>query len=365
VLSLLSKTLDCKLMTMLNRFLCLVLAIGIFFATTPSSPVWAQTAFNGTFKLTKSCNATTSISGKNPVFLTVDETYEVVGLNKETSPTHAYIKFPGFGQRWVDLSCGKVSSGSISTDGTTTSNRANNSKFLPFFDNISNPVNVAVGGKQDLTPPPPQLNKFDVAINQICGEVGTVVNPVKFQLLLKDFPDVLANIKNYVGGSIVAGRNSDTDFLNDLSDIWFNSQAFDHVFCGEPEENKIGGLHFVGRYLDLQNRNLAGRLPQSDRKSEVVPDAIYSFGVVMEYGNRQIKSPMKGYGYTLNAEEILEIAAKAYKNNPISQGKSACLLNITDNDKTFTNVFVAKNGAIRTFYPDATPDFQGTYKCKV
>ncbi|WP_347239140.1 EndoU domain-containing protein [Dolichospermum sp. FACHB-1091] len=59
------------------------------------------------------------------------------------------------------------------------------------------------------------------------------------------------------------------------------------------------------------------------------------------------------------------MAAKAYKNNPISQGKSACLLNITDNDKTFTNVFVAKNGAIRTFYPDATPDFQGTYKCKV
>nr|WP_277881622.1 hypothetical protein [Dolichospermum sp. FACHB-1091] len=40
-------------------------------------------------------------------------------------------------------------------------------------------------------------------------------------------------------------------------------------------------------------------------------------------------------------------------------------MNITDNDKTFTNVFVAKNGAIRTFYPDATPDFQGTYKCKV
>lgn len=354
----------------LNRLVCLTLVTGLLVLSALPSPVWAQTAYTGTFKLTKSCNATTSISGKNPVPLTVDQTYAAIGLNKETDPTHAYIKFPGFGERWVDLSCGELSSGKISTNDKTSDTTASNpptqskSKFLPFFDNINNPIKVAVGGRQDLTPPPPKLNNFDIAINQLCGNVGTVVSPIQFQLLLKKFPDVLANIKQDVRGSIVAGRTSDTQFLKDLTDIWFNAQGFDHIFCGEPEGNKIGGLHFVGRYLDLQNRGLAGRLPNSDNKAEVVPGVIYTLGVVMQDGNKQVKSPIKGYGYTLNAEDTLKIVTKAYKNNPISEGKAACLLNVTDDGKIFTNVFVAKNGGIRTFYPDATPDVNGTDKCK-
>lgn len=351
----------------LNRLVCLTVVTALLVLNALPSSVWAQTAYKGTFKLTKSCNATTSMSGKNPVPLTVNETYAAIGLNKETDPTYAYIKFPGFGQRWVNLSCGKLSGGNISNNDTTSGNPPNNSqsKFLPFFDNVNNPINVAFGGKQDLTPPPPQLNEFDQAVNQLCGNVGTVVSPVQFQQTLKKFPNVLANIKQNVGGYLVAGRNSDTDFLKDLTDIWFKAKGFDHIFCGEPEANKIGGLHFAGRYLDLQNRNLAGRLPNSDNKAEVVAGAVYSFGVVMQNGNRQVQSPIKGYGYTLNAEEILTIAAKAYKDNPNSGAQSqACLLNITDDGKTFANVFVAKNSGIRTFYPDATPDVNGTNKCQ-
>jgi hypothetical protein len=100
--------------------------------------------------------------------------------------------------------------------------------------------------------------------------------------------------------------------------------------------------------------------------SEVKPGAVYSFGVRMKVSGRTVNDPLKGYGYTLNAEEILTIAAKAYKNNPNSEPTSkACLLTVTDDKKTFVNVFVAKKGGIRTFYPDATPDYRKNPECQV
>lgn len=186
-----------------------------------------------------------------------------------------------------------------------------------------------------------------------------------FKATLNQFPDVLANIKNKAGGELVAGRTSDSEFLDDLTDIWFKAHGFDHVFCGEPTSRNIGGLHFAGRYLDLQNRGLAGRLPNSDHRAEVEPGAVYSMGVVMLVGDREVKSPLKGYAYTLNAEEILGIAAKAYKDNPhLGSESQACLLSVTDDGETFANIFVAKNGGIRTFYTDATPDYVRTGKCR-
>ncbi len=283
MLKLLSKTINFQIVIKLNRFLCLILATGLFFITTLSSP--------------------SLVSAE---------------------------------------------------------------EFLPFFDNIENPVNVKFGGIQDLTPPPPVLNKFDTAVNQLCGELGTVVTPIQFKTMFNSFPNVLSNIKNNVGGYIFPNRISNTEFLEDLTNLWFNTEGFDHVFCGEPAETKIGGLHYAARYLDLQNRGIAGILPKSVSKSEVEPGAIYSFGVRMKVGERFVNDPFKGYGYTLNAEDILTIAAKAYKNNPsLEPTPKACLLTVTDNGKTFANIFVTKKGSIRTFYPDATPDYQKTPECQV
>ena len=239
-------------------------------------------------------------------------------------------------------------------------------EFLPFFDNTKNPVKVKFGGVQDLTPPAPMLNKFDKAVNQLCGEVGTVVKPARFKTMFNSFPDVFSNIKNNLGGYIFPKRTSNQEFLEDLTNLWFNAKGFDHVFCGEPGKNKIGGLHFAGRYLDLQNKRIAGILPKSVSTSEVKPGAVYSFGVRMKVSGRTVNDPLKGYGYTLNAEEILTIAAKAYKNNPNSEPTSkACLLTVTDDKKTFVNVFVARKGGIRTFYPDATPDYRKNPECQV
>ncbi|MBD2481621.1 EndoU domain-containing protein [Planktothrix sp. FACHB-1365] len=322
------------------------------------NPAWAATPYQGTFTLTKACDATLSISGNSPTPLTIDSTYEVVSLNQDTNPTHVYIKIPNLGTRWVALSCGKL-------EGLIQVRDSNSSPLLPFFDTVNNPVTVADGSQQDLTPVPPRLNEFDQAVNKICGLPGTVVSPADFKVMMKQFPGVLANIKKNVGGFMIAGRISDAEFLEDFTDAWFVVKGFDHVFCGEPDSQKIGGLHYVGRYLDLQNKKLAGRLPNSDYKAEVLPGAVYSMGVLMKVGNQFVQSLFKGYAYTLNAEETLTLAAKTFKNNFINDPKpTACLVKITDDGKTFTNVFVSKNGGIRTFYSDATPDYKKEPACK-
>jgi len=230
---------------------------------------------------------------------------------------------------------------------------------VPFFDNTNNPVSgLRFGSPADVTPTAPALNNFDTAVVNLCGAPGTTVSRSGFQTLMNNNPTVLANIKNAVGGFLVAGRTSDTQFLEDLTNVWFNVEGFEHVFCGEPVQGgSIGGLHFVGRYVQLQNQGLAGRLSNNTSNEEVVANTIYTMGVVMRVGNGTAQSTIKGYPYTLSAEEILSKASLGYKNNPnTTTTNQACLLSVTDEGRTFKAVFVRREGAIRTFYPDATPD---------
>lgn len=227
-----------------------------------------------------------------------------------------------------------------------------------FFDNLNNPVSgLAYGSPGDMTPPAPTLNSFDTAVVNLCGAPGTHVTSSGFQTLMQNNPTVLANIKSYVGGYLKPGRTSDAQFLEDLTYVWFQVEGFEHVFCGEPVQNgSIGGLHFVGRYVELESKGLAGRLNNNTSREEVVSNTIYTMGVVMKVGSGTAQSSIKGYPYTLSAEEILSIASLGYKNNPNdSTTNTVCHLAVTDEGRTFKAVFVRREGAIRTFYPDATP----------
>ncbi|AFZ56891.1 EndoU domain-containing protein [Anabaena cylindrica FACHB-243] len=229
---------------------------------------------------------------------------------------------------------------------------------VPFFDSTNNPVSgLAYGSPADVTPVAPTLNSFDNAVNALCGAPGTVVSRSSFQTLMNSNPTVLASVKSYVGGFLVVGRTTDSQFLSDLADVWFNVAGFDHVFCGEPVSGgAIGGLHFVGRYVQLQNDGLAGRKANNSSNEEVDPGAIYTIGAIIKVGSGISQSNIKGYGYTLNAEDILKMGAKAYKQNPnITGTNTACHWTITDDGETFKSVFVRRSGGIRTFYPDATP----------
>jgi hypothetical protein len=229
---------------------------------------------------------------------------------------------------------------------------------VPFFDRQDNPVSglkYPARSSVDVTPEPPILNAFDRAVAKICGAPGKQVSQAEFKTLMNNHPEILARIKTRMG---FATTVPNVTFLNSLTSVWFNAAGFDHVFCGEPVAGgSIGGLHFFGRYLDLQERGLAGRLADNTASEEVVPGAIYTVGAKVRVNGGSAQSRVKGYGYTLDAEDILAIAGAAYTRNPNSSATSrACNLSINDDGKTFIAIFVAKTSGIRTFYPDATPD---------
>ena len=237
-------------------------------------------------------------------------------------------------------------------------------KLLPFFDNVDNPVPVRFppGQQVDITPPPPLLNPFDKAVLKLCGSIGRRVSPNNFKQLLSYYPDVLQKLQQASGGELRPGRNNQAQFIEDLTNIWFQRRGFEHIFCGEIyNANDIGGLHFHGRYLQLQNEGIGGRLPNNQGREEVVPNVIYTMGVVIKQENRTVTDVIKGYGYLSNAEEMLLDATKIFKLQGNNEG--ACIYNVRDREtgKSFPTVFVRKEKAIITYYPDATP--QGA-KCK-
>ena len=235
------------------------------------------------------------------------------------------------------------------------------SGLLPFFDQDNNPVTVSVprSRKVDITPVPPQLNAFDRKVLNTCGTFGSKVGTISIRRLLAESPQVVQQIKQAVGGELFSGRRSENQFRDDLVTIWSNRGAFEHIFCGQIRgSNQIGGLHFVGRYLQLQNQGIAGRLPNNSKAEEVIDGEIYTLGVEVRQGDRVVtKDSKKGYSYVSNAQEILIDATRAFKSfRNTSNVNRACLYTVRDSSAPpFKAVFVNTNRAIVTFYPDATP----------
>lgn len=231
-------------------------------------------------------------------------------------------------------------------------------KLLPFFDNVNNPVPVGFppAQKLDISPPAPKLNSFDLAVLKTCGVIGTRVQPERFKQLLSGYPDVVKKLQQVTGGELRVGRRQKSEFIEDLTNIWFRRKGFEHIFCGEIyNQNDIGGLHFYGRYLQLQQQGIGGRLPNNTQRQEVIPGIIYTMGVVIKQNNRTITDTIKGYGYLSNALEILLDVTQIYKLQGNTEG--ACISRVRDRGtgKTFSAVFVRREQAIVTFYPDATP----------
>jgi Bacterial EndoU nuclease len=240
--------------------------------------------------------------------------------------------------------------------------RSVRSGLSPFFDQVNNPVSVRFPRNQrvDITPTPPQLNAFDQKVLETCGAFGSQVSTIALRRLLTSSPEVLQSIKQAVGGEIFSGRRSNQQFQDDLITIWSGRGGFKHIFCGEVRNSRqIGGLHFVGRYWQLQNSGVGGRLPNNSQAEEVLDSEIYTLGVEIRQGDRVIaRDTKKGYSYVSNAQEILVDATRAFKSfRSTSAGNQACLYTVRDNSAPpFKAVFVKTERAIVTFYPDATPN---------
>jgi Bacterial EndoU nuclease len=227
----------------------------------------------------------------------------------------------------------------------------------PFFDRVDNPERLQFhrGAAVDLTPPPPDLLPFDRDVLQVCGNFGDRVLAEDFQAVLAAYPEIFRQIKLAVGNEIFRGRNTDAEFLADLTEIWFKRQGFEHIFCGNIRNGQLKGMHYVGRYLQLQEQGLAGKLPNNQHQEEAISGAVYTIGVLLQHGNRLIVDRRNGYALITDATELLIAATLAFKAK--AKPNTVCAVPVVDADsgQTYTAVLFKEDNAIVTFYPDVTP----------
>jgi len=348
--------------------------IAMVFVLGAASPALAQVLFDQprTFVVTETCAAYSSIKKrKDPVSLQVEQGYPALGENRRDDASHATIEVEGK-RKWVALTCGRYEGGGrVGLAPTPTPAPAParpDPDCLPFFDDVHNPVSLRGFGKVDVTPPAPEIASFGHAVNDLCGDFGARVNREGFKSLLDAHPDILERIRDFAEGRVFPGRSAPTGaggYLDDLAEAWFAAHGFGHIFCGERgREGSVGGLHFRGRYLQLQRDGVACRLSNNRDDEEVAPGVVYSVGVKIRANGRSAQSDRKGYGLTLGAEDILKLVTRAFAENPASgRSNQGCLLSVQDDGKRFKAVFVWRREGIRTFYPDATPDTSRNPAC--
>lgn len=332
------------------------------------TPAGAQEFFASPrdFVIDKSCSAYRSFKRQTDASpVAPGETYAARGENRLADPSHVFIRM-GAESRWVALTCGHYADGAgpgTAAPGGRSPDaaHADTAQCLPFFDTDDNPVAIGFGGTVDITPPPPVLDAFDHAINATCGAPGKSVNEAEFKALLQAHPEVLGRIRSFTRDRVFADRPAHSDagaYLDQLAEAWLAVKAFDHIMCGEPGSgrNTIGGLHFHGRYLQLQQTGEACRMP-NHRQNEAVPGVLYTFGVQMRTPKGGMaRHARKGYGLTLSGEDLFKVVTRALAENPATGTEStACMLPVRDDGKSFIAVFVRRRAGIRTFYPDGTP----------
>lgn len=324
---------------------------GALISASVALPAQAQDFFPSPrdFVLDQACDATRSLRGGDPVPLQAGRTVSGLGLNKPNSPSHVFVQV-GSARKWLSLDCGRFADGN---DPQTA-----NAECLPFFDDQDNKVRISGGQMADMSPPAPTLNEFDKALNKICATPGTVVAASDFKAMMRNHPQVLNRIKTFTGGKVFADRPApatEEAYLSDLTEAWFAIHAFDHIICGEPT-GSIGGLHFHGRYLQLQEDGNACRM-NNFRQNESTENVIYTMGVRMKKADGSFaQHSKKGYGLTLSGEDLLKLITRAFKENPTPNTSSTgCWLKVKDDGHEFESVFVRRKSGIRTYYPDATP----------
>ena len=355
-----------------RNFLITSLSVLTALAGISAAPAHAQHFFETErqFVVEKPCEATRSLKGGSPEKLQPGDKLSSSGLNKKNGASHAFVRV-GSANKWVKLTCGSFADGTGQSAKRLPS--ASNQACLPFFDDKDNPVAVGNAGQQaDITPEAPMLTDFDRAVMQVCGPPLKRVTRNEFKDMMREYSHILMDLREFTNGRVFAdrpARSAPEDYLNDLADAWFNKDGFNHIFCGEKGKTRngvtsIGGLHHHGRYLQLQKTQQVCR-STDHRRYEVKKGLIYSMGVRMKNpAGGELVSPIKGYGLTLSAADILKIATRALKENPKSKkGKAlGCWLPVSDEGQDLTTVFVRNQKGIITFYPDATPRGPGDHK---
>ncbi len=235
---------------------------------------------------------------------------------------------------------------------------------LPFFDsnntqvatNVAQPNGTLAPGRADITPAPISVSAFDEMVLQACGEFGSQLdqavvrplidrmNPELIKQLLREFPKV------------PEGEMRDMIFRS-----WTRANGFEHVFCGQPRMDKIGGLHLAARYQELQKKGQLCRLENNVPNEEVLPGNVYTVGAGVPGGVNDLK---KGFSIQQSAEDIVFQGARTFLRNCAAPAKDrrVCISRSLRNP-SFGSLFVCAPGkGIITFYPLASVS-RGTPDC--
>ncbi|MFO1071461.1 MAG: EndoU domain-containing protein [Geminicoccaceae bacterium] len=283
--------------------------------------------------------------------------YVVQGRNRPDGDW-LQITVPGAtpSERWVERGCGPVMAAAAAAPAPAPEAPAASPPpasaapgLRPFFD-------AKATGRDDPSPPPPELGPLDQAVLAVCGPWGSRPHRADFRAML-DRPD-LAPVVARLAASLPDGSGSLARRKELLADAWFGRGGFAHVFCGEPRAAGLGGLHYAGRYLELQQAGLAGLASRAECRAADIAPPVYTICVRYrdpDQGDWRLACP-KGYALDLDAEAILTAASRAWGGLRGARGESMCLASLPSGAEA---VVVVKGGAIVTFYPDATPRCDG------
>lgn len=223
--------------------------------------------------------------------------------------------------------------------------------------NVVQPGGSVLKAPIDITPQPPALSAFGEAALEACGAFGSAVDPSAVRKLAQIFsPDLVKELAREFPGA------SDSQLRAVLAQAWTNANGFEHVFCGSPRYDRIGGLHYSARYFELQRSGQLCRLENNLVNEEVLPDNVYTIGVSSSDG---VIDRKKGFSIRQSAEDIFFEAARAYLRNCQAPAKERKVcINRFHKDQSFGSFFVCAPGrGIVTFYPLATGNKGGITDC--
>lgn len=230
----------------------------------------------------------------------------------------------------------------------------NDRSCAPFFDTNDH--------TQEKPPLPGNVPEFDRAVLRACGPIRGAATREEFQALLSGTSGAADRLQSMPALSATADQ---------LLQIWYRHNAFNHIFCGEWQDGSIGGLHLWSRYAQLQLESSACYLDSSDE--ELGAGGVYTIGVRSADGANQ--HTKKGYALYQNAAELLTLGTSAFlgycrsnknwRHNPtFGSYEKRCLIDSGAGEGLVRNVVICKadhpddpdSYGLLTFYPDATPD---------
>lgn len=227
--------------------------------------------------------------------------------------------------------------------------------WAPFFDE-DRTVFGFLG--VDITPQPPKLDALDEKVLNLCGEFGSRPAREDFIRLVEQAQREVRLLERiYADLELQKAGIEPAAFRQKFIDIWTKREGFQHIFCGELSRKGLGGLHYVGRYYQLERQGKIGLAV--DKLERCVPEVeeglVYTVPVKYKKRDGQTETDCRtGYGYELNAYRMFLQGTRAYlSSQEYVADKSRYVCRYTVNSASgakYWTALVIQEGAIRTFF---------------